>query len=42
MEELKAKLEKSILDNGTLSPVTIKISQELDNLIVRAMKGEKL
>lgn len=34
MEELRAKLEKSILENGTLSSATIKLSQELDMLIV--------
>jgi hypothetical protein len=42
MEELREKLIKSIEDNGRLAPITIQISQELDNLIVRYMKGEKV
>ena len=38
MEELRAKLEDSILKNGTLSPVTIKLSQELDILVVQEQR----
>lgn len=39
MEELRMKLEKSILKNGTLSPTTIKLSQKLDILIVASMRN---
>lgn len=42
MEELREKLIKSIEENGRTSLITIHISQELDNLIVSAMKGEKM
>ena len=42
MEELREKLIKSIEENGRLAPRTIQLSQELDNLIVNAMKGEKV
>jgi Spo0E like sporulation regulatory protein. len=38
MEELRMKLEESIIKNGTLSPVTIKLSQELDILVVREQR----
>lgn len=38
MEELREKLFNSILKNGRLAPITIKLSQELDKLIVAEMK----
>lgn len=42
MEELREKLIRSINKNGRNSKITIKLSQELDNLVVRAMKGENM
>lgn len=42
MEVLRQKLINSIELNGRESLVTIHISQELDKLIVKAMKGEKV
>lgn len=42
MEELREELIRSIEENGRESLVTVAISQELDNIIVRAMKGEKV
>jgi hypothetical protein len=42
MEELREKLIKSIEENGRTSLITVHISQELDRLIVGAMKGEKV
>jgi len=42
MEELREKLIKSIEENGRTSHITVHLSQELDKLIVRAMKGEKV
>jgi len=41
MEELRDKLIKSIEENGRTSHITVYISQELDKLIVKEMKGVK-
>lgn len=38
MDELRKKLEESIIKNGTLSPVTIKLSQELDLIVVEEQR----
>lgn len=38
MEELKNKLHESIENLGTLHPTTIKISQELDLIIIEEMR----
>jgi len=42
MEELREKLIKSIENNGIGATATIELSQQLDKLIVKAMKGEKV
>ncbi|EES49613.1 aspartyl-phosphate phosphatase Spo0E family protein [Clostridium botulinum] len=42
MEELREKLIKSIENNGILAPITIKLSQQLDKLIVAEMKRVKI
>ncbi|EHI98011.1 Sporulation stage 0, Spo0E-like regulatory phosphatase [Clostridium sp. DL-VIII] len=43
IEEVREKMHTSINVNGKLSPVTIKLSQELDKLVVaeqlRRMRG---
>ncbi len=35
IEEAREKMHLSIAENGNLSPITIKLSQELDKLIVK-------
>lgn len=35
INEVREKMHKSILENGSLAPITIKLSQKLDKLIVK-------
>lgn len=41
VEALRVKLHKYISLYGQLDPRTIKVSQQLDKLIVKSMKGVK-
>ncbi|MCY6958833.1 aspartyl-phosphate phosphatase Spo0E family protein [Clostridium brassicae] len=42
MEQLKEKLYKYMELYGNLDSRTVEVSQELDKLIVKKMKGEKV
>ncbi len=41
MKELKEKLNEYVIKYGPLDPRTLEVSEQVDILVVQAMKGEK-